>query len=129
MKPIHLIGKLHRLSLFFCILPNPKVFFASLFIVLTFLGTSPFGGANETDALKLCSSLKKKKVLLNQLPKEDLKEAIMPIHDSIRSDLQTAVEQIPLHFQELKSGATREDLETMFLNIPIANDFCASFNL
>ena len=121
MKPIQLIGKLHRLSLFFCILPNPKVFFASLFIVLTFLATSPFGkAANEIDALGLCSALKERRVLLNQLPKEDLKEAITSIHDSIYGDFQTAfekiLEKIPLHFQELKLGAPREDFETMFLN-------------
>ena len=116
MKPIQLISKLHRLPLFFGILPNPKVFFASLFIVLTFLATSPFGkAANETDVPELCSVLKERRVLL-QLPKEDLKEAIMPIHDSIYGDLQTVFEQIPLHFQELKFDATREDLETMFLN-------------
>ena len=125
MKPI-LIGKLHRLSLFFCILPKPKLFFASLFIVLTFLGTSPFveaanyKGVQEVE-MEICSpsssTFKAREKILTQLPEEDLKKAVMPIHNSILGDLQAAIEQIHLlPFQELKLGATRDDLEAMILN-------------
>ena len=57
------------------------------------------------------------KILTQLLPEEDLKKAVMPIHNSILGDLQTAIEQIPLlPFQELKLGATRDDLEAMILN-------------
>ena len=73
--------------------------------------------ANDKDFQFHCFPDRDLRKILTQLPEEDLKKAVMPIHNSILVDLKTAIKQIHLlPFQELKLGATRDDLEAMILN-------------